>query len=298
MDQSGVAMELGWDACDQEIARLRTMVYGADAMFGSLERRNLLYPYGNVMPETAHDWRPAWALAKAIQALFDGGIRYPSRSEREQAWKRFNETRGELARRSNEDRETAFRISKFWRDFLIEQIEREKYSLVSDALFFFDPVTVEEMKASGARLRECGSRLSQGKRYMLREHKDECFQRIVEVQQSHDVFWNRLKVTRAQHQVEIRSRLESSLSRLDENISKNREKRRDAEAALDRCELNIAKLRDMLSSARGDDFRAQCESWLDGALTKRSSILDTIARYDEWIVQDEERRSDLRQRRR
>lgn len=291
-------MSEDWRALDSRIEELKSLVDGSNGMFSPLKVRSIRHPMGSILPILIHDWRPVWDLAKSIQASFSGGIRYDSRQEREAAWTTFNDARNELSKRSNADREEMFNVSTAWRDFLFSEINTERYSKFTDVLFFFDPTTVEDMKASGRRLKECGARLSAAKDSMLKEHKDECFQQIVEVRQSHDVFWEQYKASREQRHREIGERIESVLSRIEDNISKNREKRSNAEDALARCETNIDKLRDMVSNAKGDEFRSQVEGWLSEAYAKKDSIRESIARLDAWIAQDAERRDDIYSKRR
>jgi len=287
-----------WQGLNGRIEGLRSLVAGSDGMLSPLKARSVRHPAGSLSPILLHDWRPAWDLAKSIQAAFTAGIKYDSRQDREVAWTKFNDARNELSKRSKADHEEMFNVSKAWRDLLFSDINAQRYSKLNDALFFFDPTTVEDMKASGKRLRDCGARLSAAKDSMLKEHKDECFQLILEVRQSHDRFWEQHKASHEQRHREIGERIKDVLSRVEENITKNREKRAKAADALSRCEANIYKLRDMLPNAKGDDFRSQVEGWLSEACDKRDSIRETIARIDEWIEQDVERRNDINSKRR
>ena len=287
-----------WQGLNGKIDELKSLVNGSNGLFSPLTTRSIHHPGDTVIPTLIHDWRPAWDLAKSIQAAFSGGIRYDSRQEREAAWTKFNDARNELSKRSNADREKMFNISQAWRDRLFSEINTERYSKFNDILFGFDPATVEDMKASGKRLRDCGARLSAFKESMLKEHKDECFQLIVEVRQSHDMFWEQHKSGLVERNQKFKERIDSVLSHVEENIAKNREKRAKAEDALSRCEANIDKLRDMLSNAKGDDFRSQVEGWQSEAYDKRDSIRESIARIDDWIAQDVERRDDIYSKRR
>ena len=194
---------------------------------------------------------------------------------------------------SNADRETVFDVSRQWRDFLFSEIASERYSKLADVLFFFDPMTVDQMKSSGERLRACGRKLSEVKDQMLKEHKDECFQLIQEVRQTHDVFWGQLKTAREQKRREIGERIAGVLSRIEGNLEKNRDKLHKAEDALSRCEANIDKLRDLVAGAYSDEFRDRHQQWLNEAYEKQVSIRESIARIEAWIAEAELRRDDI-----
>lgn len=248
---------------------------------------------GGLLQDRVYDWRPAWDLAREIQEDFKSGIRYPNASARDAAWTRFNNERSDLSRRSNADRETEFSVSTGWRDKILAMVEGARYSRLGDMITFFDPMTAEDMKGLSGLLKEAGRLLSENKHQMLREHKDECFQRIQEIRATHDAFWGRYKEEREVRQQQYRERIRDVLTRVEQNISNNRDKRAKAEIALERCEENISKLDDMLGSARSDEHRDRVEGWLSEAREKRASIWESIRRIEEWIEQDETRRSDI-----
>jgi hypothetical protein len=206
---------------------------------------------------------------------------------------RFNNIRNDLSKRSNADRERVFSVSKDWRDEIIADIEWAPYSKFADALFFFDPTTVEEMKQLGEQLNKASRRLSEHKDQMLREHKEECFQRIKEIRATHDQFWGEYRKQREVRQQEHRERIHGVLARIESNISKNQEKKKRAEGALEHVEANISKLYGMLENARGDEYRERVDGWLAEAQAKKESIEESIRRMEEWIEQDERRRADI-----
>jgi hypothetical protein len=280
---------MDWQGLDSQIGDLHSLISDA---FSPLSGRRITHPYG-LLGQMVYDWRPAWDKAREIQEHFKSGIRYPTAAQRESAWTRFNNVRSDLSRRSNADRDAVFAVSKAWRDLILDEVEATRYSKFADVLFFFDPTTAEEMKKLGARLKEAAQKLSENKHQMLREHKDECFQRIQEVRATHDSFWGQYKKSREIRQNEYRERISGVLGRIETNISNNQEKKTKAEGALERAEANIAKLHDMLGNARGDDFRERVEGWLGEAVAKRESIEESIRRIGEWIDQDERRRTDI-----
>jgi RecG-like helicase len=280
---------MDWQGLNSRIEELHSLI---SSPFSPLSGRSIKHPYG-LLNQVVYDWRPAWDKAREIQEAFKSGIRYPTVAERQNAWTRFNDVRNDLSRRSNADRDSVFTGSKAWRDLIMSEIESARYSKLGDVIFFFDPTTAEDMKRMGERLKEAGRRLSENKHQMLREHKDECFQRIQEVRATHDAFWGEYKKAREVRQHEHRQRISEVLARVDANISSNHEKKAKAEGALERVEENIAKLHDMLGNARGDEFRERVEGWLSEAVAKRESIQESVRRIGEWIDQDERRRNDI-----
>jgi hypothetical protein len=280
---------MDWEGLDQQIDDLERMISSA---FSPLSGRRICDRYG-MFGQMVYDWRPAWEKAREIQELFKSRVRYPTASQRDNAWTRFNSVRNELSRRSNADREAVFSVSKSWRDKIIDEIEHAKYSKLGDVIFFFDPTTAEDMKRLGELLKEAGRVLSENKHQMLREHKDECFQRIQEVRQTHDAFWGEYKKARELRQQEHRQKIRDVLARIEGNISSNQDKKAKAEAALDRAEANISKLNGMLESARSDEHQERVQGWLSEAEEKRASIQESITRIEEWIDQDERRRADI-----
>jgi hypothetical protein len=280
---------MNWEGLDAQITELHSLISSG---FSPLSGRSIKAPH-DFVGGLVYDWRPAWEKAREIQAAFKEGVRYPTAAERDVAWTRFNEVRNDLSRRSNADRETVLSVSVSWRDLILPEIESARYSRFGDVIFFFDPTTAEDMKRLGAQLKTAGRLLSENKHQMLREHKEQCFQRIQEVRATHDAFWGEYKKAREVRQHEHRQRINDVLARVDVNISNNREKKAKAEDALERAEANISKLQNMLDNARGDDFRERVEGWLAEAEAKRSSIQESIRRIEEWIEQDEHRRSDI-----
>ena len=74
------------------------------------------------------------------------------------------------------------------RDQILKLTEKARYNVVADNVMFFLPhTTAEDMKVKGEILKTAGQMLSSNKHNMLREHKDECFGRIQEIRQTHDV---------------------------------------------------------------------------------------------------------------
>jgi hypothetical protein len=273
---------------DQRIDELEELISSA---FSPLPGRRIHHRY-SILGQMVYDWRPAWEKAREIQEWFKSGVRYPTASQRDNAWTRFNNIRNELSRRSNADREAVFSVSQSWRDEIIGELHSARYVYVP-ILDEINPTTADNMKVLGQGLRDARTALHENRHQMLKEHKDECYALAEEIKQSHDRFWECYHSEReARKQSHLQS-MRGSLHRTDANIDKNTEKRRRAVDALQHAEDNIEKLQGMLEVARSDDYRGRVETWLFEAIEKRNSIRESVHRIDEWIAQDRERRNEL-----
>jgi len=135
------------------------------------------------------DWKTIWAKAKEIQQGFNARAHYPTKQLRDRAWQRFNALRDVASKRARQENEQFRATSEMHRSAIFYELKYTRYSRLTDVLFFFDPTTVEEMKAKGRSVRKAKQMLSERKRYMLGEHKSACFELIKEIQESHDLFW-------------------------------------------------------------------------------------------------------------
>ena len=243
-----------------------------------------------------HDWRPLIAKAKEIQEAFNSGVRYPSKSAREQAWVRFNDLRTLLFERANKERSRFRQESETFRNDILRHVKHAGYSRLTDALFFFSPTTVEDMKGASRVLKEGGEMLSRHKGRMLKEHKDECFARFQELRAEQDVFWGEYHKQYAVKQAEHRTRMGDAADRVRGNIRSNREKLAKAQSALERTQANLEANLARLSGARGSDYAERVSGWISDDREKLRSISDSISRIEEWIREDQTRLDDILRR--
>jgi hypothetical protein len=148
------------------------------------------------------------------------------------------------------------------------------------SLFGFMPPDVEKMKCLGRKLRDAAQMLSNHKREMLGEHKQECFNRIQEMRETHDAWWEMLKQHRSRHFADDQSRIRA-------NLEQNVERRRRAITALKSCRAHADELRDRIASAWNDDWRSRAEGWLSDLEAKTRDIELALERIEEWIREDE-----------
>ncbi len=175
-------------------------------------------------------------------------------------------------------------------------IKHAGYDKFTDVLFFFLPTTVEDMKRKGQTLKEGGQMLSRNKTRMLKEHKDECFERIQELRLSHDEFWGEYKRLSAEKRAESAQKREEIADRIKGHISANGEKLEKASAAYERVQANLETNLEKLASARSSDFAERVASWIEEDKEKLRSISESIDRIVGWIDEDKARLSDLQER--
>ncbi len=135
--------------------------------------------------------------------------------------------------------------------------------------------------------------LSENKMKMLKEHKDQCFATIQEIQETHDIFWDRLRETRARRKQEWENRRSERAENINANIYKNKSTLTSAAGALERVTTRIAEIEDKISETTSEKWVQIYGEWLSEAEAKRDSILELIERIRQWIEQDEERLKDI-----
>jgi len=282
---------MDWRQLDSLIEELERLIKERKSLFSSTS--TFVSTPTSLAGFERHDWRPVWAKSSEIQAAFKSNIMYPTKSDRDRAWVRFNDLRNESSALANDEREKMSRSSEYHRSQIIELAKGAYYSPVTDAMFFFDPTTVSEMKHKSLILKQAGELLSASKLKMLREHKDECFAYINQMRESHKLFWEARGQAVAARKQQFDDRRDQIVAKLERNLEGNRERLAKAQTALERVEANIDQLREQISSARSDDFRQRAERWLSEAYEKQESIQESVRRAREWIEQDESRLRDI-----
>jgi hypothetical protein len=240
------------------------------------------------------DWPPVWDLCKRIQEAFKSGDGFSSREEQNAAWARFAAARKKASDLAEKEKEAFAYQSKEIRNDILRDIKYCTYSPLSDAIFFFDPTTVEDIKRMGQTLKDAGQKLSDSKKWMLGEHKNECFQAILEHRASLDNFWSQRKqhgeerrAATARKQREFEDRRDAWRSRVSQNIRNNRDKLESAQGALSRTRDRIREVSYKLSETTSDKWRDIFVGWLAEAQAKEQDIEESIERIRGWIAEDE-----------
>jgi hypothetical protein len=256
-----------WETLDKLIDELESMI---DLKAG----RGLRVMLDILVPSTV-TWSVVWAKTGEVQRGFKG-VRYPTLSQREQAWQRFNSMRDDASRLSKGERESHQWRSASFKDEILNTVESSR----PNDLFGLDPVNVEDMKALGRVLREAGEILSQRKKEMLAEHKEECFHAIQKMRAVHDAWWAQLKHWKAQRHGDFQTRVRM-------NLEKNHERHRKATDALQRHRARADELRSQIASAWNQDWADRAEGWLSELDEKIADIERSIEQIEGWIAEDE-----------
>lgn len=158
----------GWTDMNKMLSELLSEIHAGPAVLGETRR---------------NDWRPFWDLARETQALFKEGLSEVSRHDREELWKRFNELRDEAQEVQTKEREAFKSQSEWHRDAILSDCSTLDFTAteqwVSHLVDSSDRFSAEQVKEKQRALAEVGKRLSENKHLMLKEHKQECFDRFL-----------------------------------------------------------------------------------------------------------------------
>lgn len=233
-------------------------------------------------------WKEFWEKCDEIGKGFKG-VRYPSKQDREKAWKEFCYIRKEAVEyRNNEFNNRKFK-SKSHRDYILREI-----SLCQPRdLFGLDPVDIDDMKSLGKSLKEAVNYFSENKTEMLGGHKKECYEAILEMRRVHDAWWEHLKKIRNEiyegKQREWERKQEKFRERVQRNLEINYERLSSANASLQRLQDHADELRSNISSAWNDDYADRASGWLSETENQIYEKEQYIRRIEEWIREDEDK---------
>lgn len=237
------------------------------------------------------DWKTFWAKAGQTQQGFNSGVRYPTKQLRDEAWERFNKVRSLASQRASEEQDHLRDVSESCRNEILSEAESARHSPWIDAVwdkitFSTDKTTVENMKALGRTLASARRMLSEYKDKMFGEHKRECYEKIAEIQQTHDEWWERYKEAREREREAWEQRRNERRERIRANIEKNRERLAKATDALERQRERAAELRSKIAETRSDKWSQIFEDWLSETERKIDDIEESVRRLEAWIEED------------
>ena len=218
-----------------------------------------------------------WAHAKRISEMFKT-LKPLRKEDRERLWGKFNSVCEDVKRRQKSEHENRKIKSEQHRNSVLSEIESARPA----TLFGFLPPDIAEMKALGQVLRKAGRMLSEHKSEMWGEHKQECFHRIQEIREIHDIWWEHLKGHKTQKHEDFQARVKA-------NLERNYDRHRKATQALESCRRHADKLRDDIASAWNEDWKDKAYGWLSETDDKIRDIERSIEQIEEWIKEDEEK---------
>lgn len=246
------------------------------------------------------EWDEVFEFMKEIQEDFKG-VRYPQKIDRESAWTKFNSIRNDAFESKNKQYKQK---SKEHYKELMSMLYNADYdwradSIAKEVLWGAFRVTVETMKERGKLLKEAGAYFKDNKYEMTKEHKAEIHERFIEVRESHDIFWDRVreyneeraKVKEEKQQAweEKQEKSKAIKERIENNLRNNKERLEKAEEFLETLESQKRDLEDKISSAYSDSYRERHEEWLSKKEDKIREVENEIEKYKDWIREDEEK---------
>jgi hypothetical protein len=229
------------------------------------------------IPLVERDYRSFWGHSKSIVHLFKT-LKPIRKEDREELWNRYSEICAETKRQKNEEIQERLCTSERHKRGILHEVSSARVN----TLFGFDPPDIQEMKRLSQVLKDARRMLTEYKGEMLGGHKQECFNEIQDVQETHNAWWNDLRKHKDEKHREF-------LARVRRNIEKNNEKIRKAYSALDSCNRNADELRDKISSSWNDNWADRASGWLSDLENKISDIEDSIRRMEGWIREDEQK---------
>lgn len=258
-------MNMNWKSLDSLINQFDFVIHENEGIGGAL---TFFLP--------GHTWANKWRLAAEIQEGFNSNVQYPEKAERDEAWQKFYSLRGELARRSKEDKDWRQHISGLHKSQILWKVGNSK----PDNFFGFSIVDVEKMKMYGAKLNEAGTMLSENKHEMLGEDKQECFEAIHQMREEHNIWWESLHAEKDKRHSDFKARVKH-------NLEQNYERLQKAKDALGRFRDQADKLREEIVTAWSEDWRERREGWLAELEDRIIDIEQSILRIETWIEEDE-----------
>lgn len=232
------------------------------------------------IPERARssrNFRDFWTHVRRISDMFKT-LKPLLKEDRERLWGQF----GSLCEAAKQEQQKEQKENTSGSAELRDQILREAETARPCTLFGFDPPDVQEMKRLSTSLRNAGGMLSRHKNEMLGEHKQECFARIQEIRQIHDIWWGELKTSRSRRHEDVQQRIRA-------NLEGNYERHRRASETLSRLRCHTDDLREKIMSAWNDSFRGRATEWLSNTEDKIRDIEEFLKKVEEWIREDEQK---------
>lgn len=236
-----------------------------------------------------NSWEAVFELMDEIQNDFKS-VRYPTKSARQNAWENFCEARNDAY---SKKRSRLQSLSRDHKGELLDMLGLLDYSPLIDGLEIALYKEIEEKKQEmierGRQVNKAAKHFKSVKHEMTREHKDAVHERIVDIRESHNLFWEHYYGRKAELQEEQEEKSTEARQRVDDRIEANEEKLEKAESALIKLKSHIDQLEDLIEGAWNDDFRERQEGYLDEAEAKKDDIEAYIKKLKIWIDEDRDR---------
>jgi chromosome segregation ATPase len=278
-----------------------------DKEIESLEA-DLRYGY---IPSGETDFKKWDAIFRDIENIHEEfkSVRYPRKEQRDIAWKKFALLRDTAykGRRKHFDQR-----SEIHKKDIVSRLNTAEYSELAEfagAFISFGVIqtTDEEMKEKGRYLNEIVNDFLPYKQEISKEHQDEIWEKVKQVRESHNYYWNRRKEYYEERKSKSKEnttknlelnreklgRAENALEKQKNNLTKNENSLEKAKNALEKMKGSRDDLKDKISESYNDNWKEKAEGWLDELEDKISDVKDSIERLEKWIEEGEEKIKDI-----
>lgn len=223
------------------------------------------------------NWKEVWGKAAEILQGFKE-VKYPVRSQHDEAWKKFKTLHDAASKLSKDEREQKKTTSEALKAEILELI---KNAIPSEEIEP-NPSNEEKLKGLGKALNDAGKKLGDNKLNMLTEHKQECFSEIQKVRELHDKWWAEVKKEKLR-------RREEYLSSVKVNIEKNHERLDKANQAYESCKKHVDELKEQIANSTNEEWIVRATGWVSELEVKIVDIEKSIERITGWIKEGEDK---------
>ena len=223
------------------------------------------------------NWKEIWGKASEILQAFKE-VKYPSRTQHDEAWKKFKTLHDTASKLSKAERE----LKKNTSEALMAEIKEMIVKAVPTEELAAEPANEEKMKNLGQLLNEAGRKLGECKEEMLTEHKQACFNEIQKIREQHDTWWAEVKKEKLK-------RREDYLNSVKENLKKNQERLEKARNAHESCLKHVDELKEQIANSTNESWVLRATGWISELEVKIVDIEKSIERINGWIAEGEEK---------
>lgn len=140
----------------------------------------------------------------------------------------------------------------------------------------------ERLIENGKNLKKAREMVQENNWCMIPEHRQMIFKEIQEIQQSHDLWWEKFRSEGQRKRLDFESKVKA-------NLEKNYSRHSSATDALKRVRANADELRSKIASGGSHEWIERWSGWLSESEDKIRDIERSIQEIDAWIEEDEKK---------
>ncbi len=161
-------------------------------------------------------------------------------------------------------------------------------------LSFVDFISLGVLKTSKNEMIEKGKTLkaaillfSQNKMILNKTQKDEIFELIAEVKDSHQSFWSQYNESKDEL-------LQKKIDEIEERISKNQDKLQNQKDYLEKLNSKKEELEEKINSSNSNSWTDKASEWLSDLEDKIEKCEEFIEKIESWLETDLEKLNNMR----